>query len=644
MHLYFFFMKIMTRFILNFILIYSLILVSPGLHSQTILVPLNSTWKYLDDGSDQDTAWRALTYDDESWSSGPAELGYGDGGESTVLSYGPNASNKYITYYFTHKFVLVDTITSDYFMLRLQRDDGAVVYLNGNEVCRSNMPAGPIAYQTLASTAVSGTDESTLYQFLIPSNTLTDTNLLAVEIHQSDVTSSDISFNLQLSTTGFFRKSPYLLFTGNNSNMTVMWQLYDTFQTYISWGTNQEYLLGNQQVSEFGPDHQYSYSITGLTPSTKYYYRVIAGIGDTITGDFRTAPAEDANEVTFFAYGDTRTYPLNHDSLAQLLVQDYTADPDAQGIAILTGDLVSDGNSELRWDEQFFDPVYSHMQELFRTIPIISARGNHEGTGLLFKKYFPFPFYTSDKYYWSFDYGPVHICVVDQYNSYAVGSEQYNWINADLAGSSKPWKFLLLHEPGWSAGGGHSNNTNVQTVLQPLCLEYGVQFVFNGHNHYYSRAEVSGVEHITTGGGGAPLRTPNLTYPYIISASSSYHFCKIHIDNDTLELNVIKDDGTIIESVIYHNYHEWTGAIDNDWNNASNWSKGTVPGGAWNVLIPQGLSNYPQVSGTASCKILTLETGTWITVLNGSVLNINKQPQEYETFQIPNGSYMIRNK
>ena len=78
-------------------------------------------------------------------------------------------------------------------------------------------------------------------------------------------------------------------------------------------------------------------------------------------------------------------------------------------------------------------------------------------------------------------------------------------MRTDLAASAKPWKFIVLHEPGWSAGGGHGNNTTVQNDIQPLAVQYGVAIVFGGHNHYYARANVSGVTHLTMGGGGAPL-------------------------------------------------------------------------------------------------------------------------------------------
>jgi len=56
--------------------------------------------------------------------------------------------------------------------------------------------------------------------------------------------------------------------------------------------------------------------------------------------------------------------------------------------------------------------------------------------------------------YWSFDYGPIHFVMLDAYTSYGAGSPQYNWLKADLAASTKTWKIIAIHEPGWSAGGG----------------------------------------------------------------------------------------------------------------------------------------------------------------------------------------------
>jgi hypothetical protein len=114
--------------------------------------------------------------------------------------------------------------------------------------------------------------------------------------------------------------------------------------------------------------------------------------------------------------------------------------------------------------------------------------------------------------------------------------------------------------PGWSAGGGHSNNSDVQNYIQPLCLQYGVSFVLTGHNHYYSRADVDGVMHITTGGGGAPLYNPNPNAPNIVLVDKSTHYCKLDIDEDDLEFTAHRSDGSIIETFDYklslNNTHE----------------------------------------------------------------------------------------
>lgn len=282
--------------------------------------------------------------------------------------------------------------------------------------------------------------------------------------------------------------------------MDVHWQLYATDQCAIEWGPDTLYSTGADTTFEYGTDHQHAFSITGLAPGAICYYRVTAG-PEVHTGTFRAAPEEDATQVKFFAYGDTRTYPADHDAVAQAMVGTYTADPEYQTIALNAGDLVTDGNLESHWDLQFFDPVYTGIQDFLSTVPLQVAMGNHEGAGVLFQKYFPYPF-VADRY-WSFDYGPCHFTVVDQYVSYGPGSPQLTWIENDLASTAKPWKFICLHEPGWSSGGGHENEIPVQDYIQPLCEQYEVAIVFGGHNHYYARASVSGTEHITTGGGGA---------------------------------------------------------------------------------------------------------------------------------------------
>ena len=117
-----------------------------GVFVPETLIAKDSTWRYLDDGSDQGTAWREPDFDDSGWSSGPAELGFEEGDEATLKS-----PDGHITYYFRHEFSAANAASVEALAIELLRDDGAVIYLNGTEIHRSNMPAGDIDYQTLAS-------------------------------------------------------------------------------------------------------------------------------------------------------------------------------------------------------------------------------------------------------------------------------------------------------------------------------------------------------------------------------------------------------------------------------------------------------------------------------------------------------------
>src|SRR6185503_3862376 len=108
--------------------------------AQTILVPTNSTWKYLDNGSDQGTTWRTAAFNDSTWASGLTPMGYDDPWIITTNSYGPDINNKYVTTYYRKSFNVADASVLTNLLLRLQRDDGAVVYLNGVEIFRSNLP------------------------------------------------------------------------------------------------------------------------------------------------------------------------------------------------------------------------------------------------------------------------------------------------------------------------------------------------------------------------------------------------------------------------------------------------------------------------------------------------------------------------
>jgi glucose/arabinose dehydrogenase/PKD repeat protein len=170
-----------------------------GADSTAILISAGATWKYLDTGYPVGTTWRNLTFNDSGWASGPAQLGYGEGDEATVVSYGGNDTNKYITTYFRRRFAVTNAVGYSNVTLRLLCDDGAVVYLNSAELLRENMPAGTITSTTTAVIAIGDTNENLYLAYPIaPGLLLNGTNILAVEIHQANRTSTDVSFDLEL--------------------------------------------------------------------------------------------------------------------------------------------------------------------------------------------------------------------------------------------------------------------------------------------------------------------------------------------------------------------------------------------------------------------------------------------------------------
>lgn len=163
------------------------------------LIPAGASWFFNDSGVDLGTAWRAPGYDDGQWAAGFAQLGYGDGDEATTLGFGGDTSNRYITYYFRHRFLVSNPAEIATLTARLLRDDGAIIYLNGIEMARSNMPTGAVTGATLASVAAGGTDESLWHNIpLDPTKLVAGINVLAVELHQSGPSSTDTSFDLEL--------------------------------------------------------------------------------------------------------------------------------------------------------------------------------------------------------------------------------------------------------------------------------------------------------------------------------------------------------------------------------------------------------------------------------------------------------------
>lgn len=174
----------------------------PGSFTSGIAIAGGSFWDHKASASSPGTVWRNPGYNASAWSAVNGPAGYGEPFIAGPVSFGPDPAAKYPTTYFRKSFVLADdpaAISS--LNLSMLYDDGVVVYLNGTEIVRRGMPDGIITYETLATVdreAVADEEiDITAFKHLL----LPGTNLLAVEVHQSDPASADLVWNGDLTYT-----------------------------------------------------------------------------------------------------------------------------------------------------------------------------------------------------------------------------------------------------------------------------------------------------------------------------------------------------------------------------------------------------------------------------------------------------------
>jgi hypothetical protein len=167
----------------------------------TTLLPAGSSWRIEDSGKSLPPEWKRPAFDDSAWRSASAPLGFGDPGLNEIAEGDPKIRAP--TTYFRTSFEVESPAEIENLRLRLRRDDGAVVYLNGTEVRRDNLPGGEIAFSTYALEAVSQTNEGRFFETVLdrPARTqllVPGKNTVAIEIHQVSADSSDLAFDFEL--------------------------------------------------------------------------------------------------------------------------------------------------------------------------------------------------------------------------------------------------------------------------------------------------------------------------------------------------------------------------------------------------------------------------------------------------------------
>jgi hypothetical protein len=510
------------------------------------LIASGALWKYYDFGLNLGTNWRSSGYSDASWAQGPSQLGYGDGDEATTVSYGSDPNNKYITTYFRKSFTLSNAGAYISLILNIVRDDGAVVYLNGTEIYRSNLPTGTIAYNTLASAAISGTDESAWYSASVnPSLLVTGNNVIAVEMHQNSITSSDISFNFRLlgSRVPVITRGPYLQ-TLTPASVIVRWQTSVATGSRVRCGLSPSNYAMNFYDAASVTDH--AMLVNGLSAATQYYYTVenqTYVLEATANNYFVTAPVtETVAPVRIWAIGD-----FGNGSTSQAAVRDaymnYTG-ATYTNLWLWLGDNAYENGLETEWQTNVFN-MYPNQ---FKNMPLYPSIGNHDYANIGYQSSSAmgtnFPYFRivsvptaaeaggiasgTEKYY-SFNYANIHFICLDTYGALNnPGSPMYNWLVADLVDNRQRWVVVYFHHPPYTQG-SHDSNTesaliNVRQNLVPVLEDYGVDLVLSGHSHanertslirgHYGLANTFNSSMIVQGGSGAQPNPYVKTPPY----------------------------------------------------------------------------------------------------------------------------------
>lgn len=330
-------------------------------------------------------------------------------------------------------------------------------------------------------------------------------------------------------------RGPYLQSVTPDS-IWVVWDTKEPSPGRIEYGDTAA--LGSVVEGEQPVTH-HELQITGLKPYTNYYYR----LDGSRVAHFRTAALPVQSSFRFAVLGDTREGTAVHRAITNRILQ---AEPD---FVLHTGDMVESGDCTACWDDFF-----AIEARLLASAPFYPTLGNHEQpfspSGQT--RYFDIFHLPGVERWYAFDYGDARFISLkaDGYplDVYYPDPEQLDWLEAQLAGSTRSWVFVFLHWGVFTSRGEDFLEIGMRERLAPLFERYGVNAVFMGRNHGYERIEVNGITYITAAGGGASLYEMAVPEPGSQAAAKEYHFILFDMDGDHLSGQVMSHRGKRIDA------------------------------------------------------------------------------------------------
>lgn len=539
-----------------------LVLLSLGCRSaasEPALVGVGDLWRFDPRGLPAPEGWNGPAFDDGTWAEDRSGFGRTTWGETTPLPWTDRGSG---TVLFRTTFQVEDPGTIHSLALRCDWQGGFVAYLNGQECLRRGLdgtPGTPVPFDRKAAFRAAGSAEVLSLDTALPL-LRSGTNLLAIAVHPSAGSGADVVLVPELLAN--FTRGPYLQSVLTHQAI-VMWRTLEPGSGRVEVGLSAD-LSDARTVESSGRSPSHEVLLSGLSPGTRHYYRVRTETASSPVLSFRTLPSEGDLDVALIGDSGAGSAPqfdvarnLNrtrYDLLLHLGDVVYPAPypglSDTRFLSVYRSTLRSTASFNV-WGNHDLYTQAEHLLESVRTPTNDVPAERHVADR------------TRPEFYYSFDAGDAHFTMLFwPYSSqYAIrpGSPQLEWAERDLAGSSKPWKFICIHNPP-ATSGGHRNDDfdgneipdsrEVAAVLMPLAQRHGVQMIFSGHDHNFERHHpVQGTHRIVSGGGGIVL------YGLVERDAGSaffeprWHHVDLRLRGDRLRLRAIDRTGLVFDGL-----------------------------------------------------------------------------------------------
>jgi hypothetical protein len=274
-----------------------------------LLFGMTQNWRYNTANLDG-VNWTATSYNDSSWPGGPGPMwadsrGFQNNGipnlpsatSGTRMPINPATTYAFNTYYLRTSFVYADRLSGVTLIFSNYIDDGAVFYLNGYEIYRTNMPAGQVFNSTTTGSSICPNATCPMVFSLTGnalSNLVTGTNIMAVEVHNVQLNTADITFEGALIYT--LPPPPPSIITNviatpGETSVTIAWTTTTNATTQVQYGLTPA--LGSSNTLDSALVSSHTVTLGGLLPLTNYYFRVLSTAGGDsffTEGTFATVP------------------------------------------------------------------------------------------------------------------------------------------------------------------------------------------------------------------------------------------------------------------------------------------------------------------------------------------------------------------